>query len=76
VINQAHVKLKHEYRAKGLVALHDFIESDLSGLYKALVTVKHTQDEMLKDNYTRGQIERTNKTLDLIKALLNDDPDK
>jgi hypothetical protein len=76
MINQIHTKLRHEYRAKGLVALHDLIESDLSGLYKALVTVKHTQDEMLQDNYTRGQIERINNTVDLIKALLNDDPDK
>lgn len=74
MVSQTTTKLKHDYRAKGLVAVYELIESELPLLEKALYSVKHTQDEMLLDNYHRGQIERINKHLELLKVLINDDP--
>jgi hypothetical protein len=72
--NQVHIALIRDYRLKGLVALHEVISADLLPLEKALFSVKHTQEDILIDNATRGQIIAIRKTLSLLEVLINDNP--
>lgn len=72
--NITHLNLKKDYRAKGLQSLFDLIKSELPDLEKRLLAVKRTPNDSYSDNYIRGQIVAYQKTLDLLKVLLNDNP--
>jgi hypothetical protein len=72
--NQVHIALIRDYRLKGLMALHEVIAADLVPLEKTLFSIKHTQEDLLIDNATRGQIMAIRRTLSLLEVLINDNP--